>query len=290
LVVEVLQAVHLLLAFPLFVVVVAVDARWVSRSLEHRFPGLLTADREASSSTADGSRNGNATPHDYLEKIFQIPFWLRQPTEDGVKRMLQDLMKESLQQTAPVTPPVTPTIIEPLPPPVPFKRRQHDPNAQALTVQPEEEAFIERLAPLLDRSPRALKRFVNVYRLLKASLPPEQQDAFLDDDGPPGAPYKIVLLLLAVVTGLPGLSNALLGALLSVPRATPGSGAVAASLGTVVDGLQMPQDDGRAQVTRLTTWLDKELGNEWRSTDATRLLAWVPQVARYSYHWHSGGK
>lgn len=33
-VVEVLQAVHLLLSFPLFVVIVAVDARWVSRALE----------------------------------------------------------------------------------------------------------------------------------------------------------------------------------------------------------------------------------------------------------------
>ncbi len=41
-VVDVLQAVHLLLCFPLFVVVVAVDARWVSRALHERFPGLLT--------------------------------------------------------------------------------------------------------------------------------------------------------------------------------------------------------------------------------------------------------
>src|SRR4029450_3168764 len=40
-VVKVLQAVHLLLTFPLFTVVVAVDARWVSRALRERFPNLL---------------------------------------------------------------------------------------------------------------------------------------------------------------------------------------------------------------------------------------------------------
>ena len=39
--VDVLQAVHLLLHFPLFVVVMAVDARWVSRALKERFPHLL---------------------------------------------------------------------------------------------------------------------------------------------------------------------------------------------------------------------------------------------------------
>ena len=40
-VVDVLQAVHLLLAFPLFVVVVGVDARWITRSLETRYRELL---------------------------------------------------------------------------------------------------------------------------------------------------------------------------------------------------------------------------------------------------------
>ena len=37
-VIEVLQAVHLLLAFPLFVVVVAVDARWLAHALQSRYP------------------------------------------------------------------------------------------------------------------------------------------------------------------------------------------------------------------------------------------------------------
>ncbi|MEE9503088.1 MAG: P-loop NTPase fold protein, partial [Candidatus Aminicenantaceae bacterium] len=43
-VVEVLQACHLLLCFPLFIVVVAVDARWISRSLLAQYEKLLEED------------------------------------------------------------------------------------------------------------------------------------------------------------------------------------------------------------------------------------------------------
>jgi hypothetical protein len=56
-----------------------------------------------------------------------------------------------------------------------------------LDVTAEELHYIERLAPRLERSPRALKRFANVSRLLKASLPPEEQDAFLDQSTDPAA-------------------------------------------------------------------------------------------------------
>ena len=70
-VVEVLQAVHLLLAFKLFVVVVAVDPRWLRRALEVHFPDLLLTEK-----TRDDHVMRRATPRDYLEKIFQIPFTL----------------------------------------------------------------------------------------------------------------------------------------------------------------------------------------------------------------------
>ena len=61
-VVEVLQAVHLLLAFKLFVVVVGVDSQWLERSLRAHYANLLDE------------------PERYLEKIFQIPFRLRSMT------------------------------------------------------------------------------------------------------------------------------------------------------------------------------------------------------------------
>lgn len=49
---------------------------------------------------------------------------------------------------------------------------------------------------------RSLKRFVNVFRLMKASLPPDELDAFHGDGGPAVAPYMSALLLLAIVNGL----------------------------------------------------------------------------------------
>ena len=85
LVVDVLKAVHLLLAFPLFVVVVAVDARWVSRSLSKRFPGLLSS----AADTPGGvlvAESDHATADDYLEKVFRISFWLRRPSSAAARQ------------------------------------------------------------------------------------------------------------------------------------------------------------------------------------------------------------
>ncbi|MBW4720550.1 caspase, EACC1-associated type [Saccharothrix obliqua] len=71
-VVEVLQAIHLLLAFPLFVVVVGVDSRWLLRALD----GYLRAD-------PTGDDVHASTPQNYLEKIFQISLCLRPMSEAG---------------------------------------------------------------------------------------------------------------------------------------------------------------------------------------------------------------
>src|SRR5438552_11483015 len=67
-VVEVLEAVQLLLAFELFVVVVAVDTRWLTSSLESGLTSL-----QPSHTSAD-----SPTEVDCIEKIFQIPFCVEQ--------------------------------------------------------------------------------------------------------------------------------------------------------------------------------------------------------------------
>jgi len=81
---NVLQAVHLLLAFPLFVVVVAVDPRWVGRALEKQYPELLEGD--------------DVGPNEYLEKVFQIPFWLDQLDPPALALELHEL--EAMQDLA----------------------------------------------------------------------------------------------------------------------------------------------------------------------------------------------
>ncbi len=309
LVVEVLQAVHLLLAFRLFVVVVAVDARWVSRSLAKRFPGLLTAESQRCPLFGSGgnaqllcgarfhpdrraneTNGGNATPDDYLEKIFQIPFWLRPPPELGVRRMLRSLMEEGLPAgaTAVSGGDAVKTSEGTVPPPPVFKHRKHTVDAKSLDINPQELEHIDKLAPLLDRSPRALKRFVNVYRLLKASLSPEEEDDFLEDDGALGAPFRNVLLLLAVVTGLPRLSGDLIDGLLAIGYRSSGGKAGYTTLGELIESLAESQKDPRDEAARLVAWLDQEAGLPWRDADPSMLLSWLPRVSRYSYRLHRG--
>ena len=85
-VVEVLEAVHLLLAGRLFVVVVAVDPRWLQRSIATHYKELFdTADRPDDETWIDG-------PAQYLEKIFQIVLTLPPLEDTGYRRLIDDLV------------------------------------------------------------------------------------------------------------------------------------------------------------------------------------------------------
>jgi hypothetical protein len=103
-VVQVLQAIHLLLAFPLFVVVVGVDSRWIERSLQQSYEWLRETEEDAPNNDNKGEAKGadnnryaarGATPHDYLEKIFQIPFWLRSMTSEACLTFLNGLVNDA---------------------------------------------------------------------------------------------------------------------------------------------------------------------------------------------------
>ena len=83
-VVQVLQAIHLLLAFPLFVVIVGVDSRWLLRSLRTHYREVLGApERRAHDGDNSGGEHWAATPQNYLEKIFQISLCLRPMSSSG---------------------------------------------------------------------------------------------------------------------------------------------------------------------------------------------------------------
>lgn len=89
-VVQVLEAIHLLLAFPLFVVVVGVDPRWMNNALRGRFQQLGGGDIENGKPEAEGKTTDNLpvklpiTSQAYLEKIFQIPFVLKPMSEEAI--------------------------------------------------------------------------------------------------------------------------------------------------------------------------------------------------------------
>lgn len=230
-VVEVLEAVHLLLAFPLFVVVVGVDIRWVSQALLTRYPGQL------------GREDAIASPTDYLEKVFQIPFWLPDMNPESGRRLLALAIDPAGQGDAPPAPPkaeapppaggkpaepgsepvtegtppavhrdTTPTAATP--PPEVTAAAEARAAAEALNLGAVERDRVLDMAEAVGISPRRTVRFANLYRLLKATLSPAERRDFVLEDGKAGT-YRGALVLLALSTGAPTAARILIDRLLA---------------------------------------------------------------------------
>jgi hypothetical protein len=229
-VVKVLEAIHLLLAFPLFVVVVGVDARWIARSLKLEYDALLADDGE------DHSLGIEATPRDYLAKIFQVPFWIRAMSSTGCQNLIDGLTRsESILESTPepaatvgeTQPKSAPAAQAPSAPTITTAAQQEhhevllgdDLNPFALRVLQPEVELMKRLTALLGRSPRAVKRFVNCYRLIKIGLDPADIGAFLTDPKS-NLHYKPTMFLLAMVTGMPELGEKMLDVLVEQDEKT----------------------------------------------------------------------
>jgi hypothetical protein len=91
-VVMVLEAVHLLLALKLFVVVVGVDPRWLMRSLRQHYAAQLAPSGTPLSSWEGDRAYWNSTPENYLEKIFQVPFSLRPMSQPGYVKLMTSVL------------------------------------------------------------------------------------------------------------------------------------------------------------------------------------------------------
>ena len=235
-VVEVLQAIHLLLAFPLFVVVVGVDSRWVEHSLAVQYPELLKRARTAGENGVKSdlaAEEPPARPSDYLEKIFQIPYRVRPIDDTGCRNLIDALVigdRES--EAAPEKRAAEPPPSENAPAEVESSERSSDAIAssesnrsnvestaepplkseappqpkpavppriliESLRLTEPEIITMKWLAPLIGRSPRATKRYVNIYRLLKAAVPLDEQRTFV------AGGFRVPMLLLAVATKSP---------------------------------------------------------------------------------------
>lgn len=79
-VVDVLEAVQLLVKTELFVVILAIDVRYVTRCLEDKYKGVL-------------SRQDQPSGLDYIEKIIQLPYRIRPAAADAVAHFLAQNMK-----------------------------------------------------------------------------------------------------------------------------------------------------------------------------------------------------
>jgi KAP-like P-loop domain-containing protein len=250
-VVQVLQAVHLLLAFPLFVVVVGVDSRWLLLSLEDHYAALRGRPADGDGERRKSEPEWSTTPQNYLEKIFQIPFTLRPMESDGFGSLVESLLPISEPDETPVgvaSSPAPETRDEPVRTPDADRTSASDeggetdedgddgdeedveieetedetvppapvpPNPQGLTVEKRERELIRRLHPLIS-SPRALKRFTNVYRFLRVQQRGPALDRFRGTDTTPGE-YEVVALLLAAIVGYPAEAARLLRSVLLDP-------------------------------------------------------------------------
>ena len=200
-VVRVLQVVHMLLAFELFVVVVAVDARWVEESLKQNYLWLAGTDVTSGSTEKEGTKPGAAgsarvTPQDYLEKIFQISFWLEPMTASRAAEYLKSLVRTPRRESG-----------------MEVRLAVNSDGtslggAGRVEILPIELDYMRALAAYVGPSPRRVKRLVNAYRLLKARMSDAQLHSFLtdrstDEGGLRSGPYQLVIGLLVIGTGVP---------------------------------------------------------------------------------------
>lgn len=173
-VVEVLEAVNLLMAFPLFVVVVGVDPRWVKNALIKRHQLQFTK-------TMDEAGIELISPSDYLEKIFQIPFTLKEADDKSVKNMLASLSgvssvkikgEKSEEKSPNNQEEIQQVNIEPQQEIQPSQKlptkKELQQLAEILTLTDEESQLIQSMSLIIGSSPRGIKRFVNIYKIIKA--------------------------------------------------------------------------------------------------------------------------
>jgi hypothetical protein len=137
--------------------------------------------------------------------------------------------------------------------------------------------FLQELLPLLDTSPRSLKRYINIYRLIKvvARLSP---NGATPAAGP--SPYEGAMLLLAIQSGLPTAGPPLVA---RVGLTVPGPGGERARLADVVDGLAADLHDGdrRAEMASLRAWLEAHPATgDWPAPD---LAPYARHVRLYSF-------
>lgn len=188
-VVEVLEAVNLLMAYPLFVVIVGVDPRWVKNALIKKHQLHFTkGDEEDKKQLIDASS--------YLEKIFQVPFNLKAAEDTSVKNMIKSL----LQSKTPITTATSTTAESDISKddktttkPIKnqdlteeeklsntdtkttdttkVKKQEHIETTESfkpIEFSEKEIELLQEMSIIVGPSPRAIKRFINIYRIVKA--------------------------------------------------------------------------------------------------------------------------
>ncbi|TFV94869.1 P-loop NTPase fold protein [Leifsonia flava] len=257
-VVQVLEAVHLLLAFPLFVVFVAVDSRWLSSALIEELHALRTL----SQGKAD-----TPTARDYIEKIFQLPFWVQPLSGEERGAIVSGLLSPAIRSAGEGTAPgggvlrlddVRTSAIDRM---IGQSGSGLRVETSSLTLSPEEVEFAAHLGPLLGDTPRRVKRFVNTLQFLLSVRPP------LGEVGA-HAPRQALALFAAINDGLP-----------NVARHVFRPENVTRALGDILSDPEIPADER----VRLNDWLAVPGHSVWSDVAAVEIGERAEMVQRLGF-------
>jgi len=249
-----------------------------------------------------------------MEKIFQIPFGLRPMTDVGFSSMMNGLLAPEVSTSNIIPDVRVPSSPVNQPKPEgsnekqsignqsPEKKTYKDVGAenqsksdssdlsndipQATNTEDEYEIIEEsmrikewetRFATELFQfitSPRAVKRFTNIYRLLKTGVSAEQLTAFEGSAEMPGN-FQMPMLLLAVLIGCPQESVTLFSAF-----------HFNADRGKKISYLFDPKVQGKL-ITAVPDDLKENIkaivGTKWFPNDPDIVKFWIPKVSRFSY-------
>ena len=289
-VVDVLQAVHLLLALDLFVVVLGVDPRWLVRSLRDRYATILGE---------EVAGEPGVIPEDYLEKIINIPLVLPTMSPGSLSRLLRAIDDKHLGTTGIADRPLVET--EPASAEIEVEAgsevaRQTDTEQTKQARVPLTEPELGLLSALdaLISTPREAKRLFNIYRMIRATRDLSDASRFLGGAEEPGE-FQAVAILLGLLTAHPrllpvlldnnpDLANGVAGGLLH--RAPDEGWGMFVADCVPVDGRNgivgaLPAD-AVADWERLGNGLSRASAAV-TLTDLSVFQRWVPQLRRFSY-------
>jgi hypothetical protein len=310
-VMEVLQAVHLLLAFPLFVVVVGVDPRWLINSLRNTYSAFKTSRKEET----ENSALLHITPQNYLEKIFQIPFNLRPMTNSGFGKLMQELLvptkagghsafdihkagktsdarvkednsikaeSEKFQNQKPflkngdlpTDQNQTSSKLEEDKLTYQIERQGNvEINEGSLVIRTWEADYAKLLFDLIP-TPRAVKRFSNIYRILKATVSKNDIEVFEGSSEVPGD-FQVPMLLLSILSGHSSEATKLFPYLLN-----KGKNGVNTK-NALMEKESIETDNIHSD--NLLKMIIPLVSSTWFPQKPELLVEWIPKVARFGY-------
>ena len=236
-VVEILEAVQLLLSTKLFIVILGLDTRYVTRALEKEYKEIL-------------QHEGDPSGLDYIEKIIQIPYRVRPIEIDGLRKYLEKQMDverpvqpvlpmsvvdpsvnsidgqaqnavpvaaQPVEFTQPPTGSAVPTqhpmeVAKPEPKkekpaeiaaPVALQVPQIELPAAVIRFKPEDLDDLTICCQKIPLTPRSIKRMVNVFKLMKIFWFRASQDIQDVERDQPRAVKQAAIMLLALSSAYP---------------------------------------------------------------------------------------